>query len=74
MTYFAGFGYPGLIGLFAACALIAFCGARALLTVMRGNIQDPHALNIAVGGKAIGSFITIWFVCIFRIYHYAGGD
>ena len=59
MTYFAGFGYPGLIGLFAACALIAFCGARALLTVMRGNIQDPHALNIAVGGKAIGSFITI---------------
>jgi len=59
MTYFAGFGYPGLIGLFAACALIAFCGARALLTVMRGNIQDPHALNLAIGGKVIGSFITI---------------
>lgn len=59
MTYFAGFGYSGLIGLFAACALIAFCGARALLVVMRGNLRDPHALNLAVGGKVIGSFITV---------------
>lgn len=59
MTYFARFGYWGLIGLFAACALIAFCGARALCAVLHGNIQDPHSLNVAAGGKAIGSFITV---------------
>ena len=59
MTYFARFGYPGLIGLFAACALIAFCGAKALLTVLRGRILDPHALNIALGGKGFGTFLTI---------------
>ena len=59
MTYFARFGYPGLIGLFAACALIAFCGAKALLTVLRGGLRDPHALNIALGGKGFGTFLTI---------------
>ena len=59
MTYFACFGYKGLIGLLASCGLIAFCGAKALLAVYKGNIQDPHRLNVAVGGKVIGNFITI---------------
>lgn len=59
MTYFARFGYRGLIGLLIACFLIAFCGAKALLAVYRLNIQDPHTFNVAAGGKMIGGFLTV---------------
>lgn len=30
-----------------------------MLVVKKGGIEDPHNLNLAVGGKVIGNFITI---------------
>ncbi|MBE7057814.1 MAG: hypothetical protein E7387_01765 [Ruminococcaceae bacterium] len=59
MTYFACFGYAGLIGLFFSCALIAFCGAKALLIVKENNIEGPHALNKKIGGKIGGRLLTL---------------
>ena len=59
MTYFACFGYPGLIGLLLSCAIIAFCGAKALLAVRTYDIQDPHTFNKTVGGNVCGRFITV---------------
>lgn len=58
MTYFARYGYKGLIGLLIACFIIAFCGAKALIAVSRLDIRDPHSLNVAAGGKMIGAFLT----------------
>lgn len=59
MTYFACFGYMGLIGLFFSCVLIAFCGAKALLIVKENNIEGPHTLNKKIGGKLGGRFLTL---------------
>lgn len=59
MTYFACFGYMGLIGLFFSCALIAFCGAKALLIVKENNIEGPHAFNKKIGGKIGGRLLTL---------------
>ena len=59
MTYFACFGYKGLIGLFLSCALIAFCGAKALLIVRECNIEGPHTFNKTVGGAVGGRFLTV---------------
>lgn len=59
MTYFACFGYKGLIGLFLSCALIAYCGAKALLIVREYNIEGPHTFNKIVGGAVGGRFLTV---------------
>lgn len=59
MTYFAQFGYRGVIGLVISCVLISFCGAKALLTVKRGGIINPHDLNTAIAGKYLGAFLTL---------------
>lgn len=59
MSYFACFGYVGLIGLFGSCAIIAFCGAKALLVVRDNDIKDPHTFNKTVAGKFGGRFLTV---------------
>lgn len=59
MTYFACFGYYGIIGLFLSCAVIAFCGAKALIAVRENDINDPHSFNKAIGGKVGGKFLTV---------------
>lgn len=59
MTYFACFGYSGLIGLLFSCSIIAFCGAKALIAVREYDIKDPHTFNKTVGGKIGGRFLTV---------------
>lgn len=59
MTYFACFGYPGLIGLMFSCAIIALCGAKALIAVREYDIKDPHTFNKTIGGKLGGKFLTV---------------
>ena len=59
MTFFGAFGYIGFVGLVLACLLIGFCGAKALLIVRERKIENPHELNIAIGGKHGGQIITI---------------
>lgn len=59
MAYFACFGYIGLIGLFFSCALIAFCGAKALLIVKEYDIDGPNSLNKTIGGKFGGRVLTL---------------
>jgi uncharacterized membrane protein YkvI len=59
MTYFACFGYYGTIGLFLSCAVIAFCGAKALVVVRENDIKDPHSFNKTIGGKFGGKVLTV---------------
>ena len=59
MTFFGCYGYKGFVGLAIACFLIIFCGAKALIMVKEQAIDNPHELNVAIGGKNGGKAITL---------------
>lgn len=59
MTFFGCYGYAGFVGLAIACFLIIFCGAKALFIVMEQAIDNPHELNVAIGGRNGGKVITV---------------